>query len=142
MATDVTVTKDNIRYTTQLETTVCGVCHIPFALPADLLHRAHEDKEVWFWCPSGHKLHYAEDENDRLKRQLAMVRDMRDSLSASLTHERDQHQAAKRQAAAYKGQLTRARKRAGAGVCPVTECHRTVSQLASHMQTKHPDYQP
>lgn len=30
------------------------------------------------------------------------------------------------------------KKRASAGVCPC--CNRTVSQMARHMQAKHPDY--
>jgi hypothetical protein len=32
----------------------------------------------------------------------------------------------------------RLKKRVAAGVCPC--CHRTVSQMARHMKTKHPDY--
>lgn len=34
----------------------------------------------------------------------------------------------------------RLKKRIKNGVCPC--CHRTVSQLARHMQTKHPDFAP
>jgi hypothetical protein len=139
---NVTVTRDYIDYTTCLETTSCGECGIPFAAPEDLLCRCRQDSSINFWCPNGHSLVFRVSENDQLKKQLKSSQKSRDALSAALTHERDQHQAARRQAAAYKGQLTKARKRAGAGVCPVKECHRTVSQLADHMKVKHPGYQP
>jgi hypothetical protein len=46
--------------------------------------------------------------------------------------------AAEHSARAYKGQATRLRNRAKAGVCPC--CKRTVSQLARHMASKHPDF--
>ena len=46
--------------------------------------------------------------------------------------------AAERSAAAYKGHLTRVKRRVGNGVCPC--CNRTFKNLADHMTTKHPDY--
>ena len=142
MATDVTVIKDHIRYTTVLETTSCGPCSIPFAMPQDMLRRARENSDVWFWCPNGHKLHFTEDECDRLKARLTSAQAALDRARADAHYQRSRAEMHKRSAAAYKGQLTRARKRAGAGVCPVRECHRTVRQLADHMATKHPDYNP
>lgn len=138
MSTEVTITRQNIRYSTMLETTFCGECQIPFAIPADMLRRAHEDKDVYFHCPNGHRLHYAEDENDKLRRQLEQSQQMRKSLSARLTHESDQRRAAERSAAAFKGQATRLRKRIGHGVCPA--CHRTFRQVSNHMDRMHPDY--
>lgn len=138
MATDVTIIRQNIKYTTQLQTTTCGVCQIPFAIPADMLHRAHEDKNVYFHCPNGHNLHYAEDENDRLRLQLEQTQSMRKNLSAALTHEQDQRRSAERSAAAFKGQVTRLRKRIGKGVCPC--CHRSFKQVTAHMERMHPGY--
>jgi hypothetical protein len=132
------VVRQNIRYTTSLETTSCGVCGIPFAMPEDLLRRARQDKNEWFWCPNWHKLHYSEDEVDRLKRQLATIKVRRDSLAAALTHEQDQRRSAERSAAAFKGQATRMRKRIGHGVCPC--CHRTFKQVTAHMDRMHPGY--
>jgi hypothetical protein len=102
--------------------------------------RARRDAGQWFHCPNGHIQHYTETDIDRLTRERDSARRRAQMAEEASRRNREAAQTAKRQAAAYKGQLTRARKRAGAGVCPVTECHRTVKQLADHMKTKHPDY--
>jgi hypothetical protein len=138
MSTDVTVIRQNINYITRLETTSCGVCGVPFAMPEDLLTRARQDKDEWFWCPNGHKLHYSEDENSRLRRERDTLKLRRDSLAAALTHEQDQRRSAERSAAAFKGQATRMRKRIGKGVCPC--CHRSFKQVTAHMERMHPGY--
>lgn len=132
-----------ITYTTRLDTTTCGVCGVPFAIPADMLARAKRDPDEWIWCPNGHKLHWpGPSEADELREQLEASLSRARMAEEASRRNRETSLMHKRQAAAYKGQLTRARKRAGAGVCPVTECHRTVRQLADHMATKHPGYTP
>lgn len=137
MAT-VTVTRDNIDYTTTLVTHACCTCGVPFAMPADLERRAREDSDVWFWCCNGHQAHYADDELARTKRMLSTARERARMAEAQNTHLRDQRQAAQRSAAAYKGQLTRVRKRIGNGVCPC--CHRQFRQVTAHMERMHPGY--
>ena len=136
--TDVTVLRQNIRYTTTLETTSCGECGVPFAMPADLLRRAREDSDEWFWCPNGHKLHYSVDEAARLRDQLTAARAQLDRAKADAKFQRGQRQTAERSAAAYKGQATRLRKRIGHGVCPC--CHRTFRQVSDHMNRMHPGW--
>ena len=133
-----TVLKQNIWYTTTLETTSCGVCGVPFAMPEDLLRRAREDSDVWFWCPVGHKLHYSEDEAARLRAQLTSARAQLDRARADARFQRGQRQQAERSAAAFKGQATRLRKRIGHGVCPC--CHRTFRQVTDHMNRMHPGW--
>jgi hypothetical protein len=128
-----------LQYSTTLTKISCGECHIPFAVPSDL-HETLVQTGRLFWCPNGHKIGYSETENDRLKKQLSTVRDLRDVLSAQLTHSEDQRRAAERSAAAFKGQATRLRKRSAAGVCPVPECHRHFENLARHMSAKHPGF--
>lgn len=120
-----------------LTTIQCGECGITFAVPETWRRDKKESGDGWF-CPNGHPRVYRESDVAVLKKQLEAER-------AHSTHLRDQRDAeargrksAERQAAAQKGQATRLRKRAAAGVCPC--CHRTVSQLAEHMKTKHPDY--
>lgn len=51
---------------------------------------------------------------------------------------RKQRDDAKRSLAKEQRSKARLKKRVAAGVCPC--CHRTVSQMARHMATKHPDY--
>lgn len=113
-------------------------CRISFAMPRDFYEARREDKESFF-CPRGHGQHYTgksekqklEDRLEREQQRTAFEKNRR--LDA-------EHQAEyqKRRAAAYKGQITKARKRVGKGVCPC--CNRTFSRLSRHMETKHPDY--
>lgn len=69
----------------------------------------------------------------RLRERLRAERDR----AARLAAERDQAEASAR---AYKGAATKARKRAKAGTCPC--CKRTFQQLARHMASQHPDFEP
>lgn len=138
MSTDVTIIRQNIRYTTVLETETCGSCGIPFAMPKDMLDSARKNYTIRFFCPNGHKIGYSTDRVAELERQLKRSRELRDGLSSQLVHEADQRKAAERSAAAFKGQATRLRKRIGHGVCPC--CHRTFKQVTAHMDRMHPGY--
>lgn len=40
-----------ITYSTTLQTLSCGVCEIPFAMPASM-HRLRVRDGEWFWCPN------------------------------------------------------------------------------------------
>lgn len=114
----------------------CGTRH---AVPQELRgkqEREHADgrTQTNIYCPLGHSYVIAgEGEAARLERQLANARDR----SAQLAAERDQAEASAR---AYKGVATKARKRAKAGVCPC--CNRTFQQLARHMASQHPTFDP
>jgi hypothetical protein len=139
-ATNVTVIRDEIEYTIVLVTHVCPSCHIPYAMPKDLERRAQADGEIWFYCPNGHRAHYAEDDLDRAKAKLARVERQLATAREWGDREHDGRVAAERSAAAHKGQATRLRKRAQAGVCPVPECRRPFPNLAGHIKTKHPGW--
>lgn len=85
-----------------------------------------------FWCPNGHAQHFAaETEADRYRRMYEEAQSGRNVL-------RVEYESLKRSAAKAKKELKSLKKRAAAGVCPC--CTRTVSQLAEHMKTKHPEY--
>lgn len=73
----------------------------------------------------------AREERDEAIRQ----RDLERQRAARRAEERD---AALRREAAAKGQVTKLKNRAAAGVCPC--CNRTFVQLARHMKTKHPTF--
>ena len=122
------------------KTVSCYACGITFALPAEYYNDRLDDKKSWF-CPNGHQQHFiGETEAQKLQKRLDAMERSRDYYQGRNTHLQDQLQAAKRHAAALKGALTKARKRMGAGVCPVPECHRSFPNLAAHMETKHKDY--
>lgn len=140
---DVRVWHDEMQVTQELVTEVCCNCGVVFAWPSDLRDRCLRDHSRSFYCPNGHSMSFTgKTAEEKLREQLAASRRRAEMAEEASRRNREDARAARRQAAAYKGQLTRARKRAGAGVCPVTECHRTVSQLADHMKTVHPDFQP
>ncbi len=110
--------------------TDCVTCGVAIACPskkaAILRERGHE-----FWCINGHKSHFAETENARLKKELEAAQRARDAAKARA-------EMAERSVVAYKGKVTEIKNRVGNGVCPC--CKRTFKQLARHMSCKHPEY--
>lgn len=112
----------------------CGINH---AVPEDLRAyqmRCHNDgrKVPDIHCPLGHgHVPAGRPEHEVLAERLEQEQRRAGRLAA----QRDQAEASAR---AYKGAATKARKRAGAGVCPC--CKRSFQQLRRHMASKHPDF--
>ena len=80
-----------------------------------------------------HNVYNGESEAEKLRKQLERVTKEKEwAAQQSLVDERRRKKA--------EAALASAKKRAAAGVCPC--CHRTVSQMARHIATKHPDYKP
>lgn len=128
---------NTIEYTGVLQVLDCGVCHVDFAIDKGWLARLKRTGD-WFWCPNGHQIHYSTTENQKLKREVELLKAARDRADARARAAQDQADAAERQRRAYKGQATRLRNRAAAGVCPC--CTRTFQNLQRHMTSKHPDF--
>jgi hypothetical protein len=119
-------------YTGTLAIEECCNCHITFAMPADFQRRCLEaGTAMTFYCPLGHGQHYTASEVQRLRDRLART-------EARERAARDQADAAERSKRAYKGQLTKARKRIGNGTCPC--CNRHFVNVERHMRGQHPDY--
>ena|ERR1035438_9978683 len=131
------MTETLLTYTTTLSKLTCGECHVPFAIPADLHDRVKATGAL-FYCPNGHKIRYSETENDRLKAKAEREERWRKEAETRVTHERDQRQAAERRVSAYKGQVTKIKKRIGNGFCPC--CQRHFTNVERHMASKHPGY--
>jgi hypothetical protein len=114
----------------------CGSCGVPHAIPVVMYDTCVEEGGFWT-CPNGHRRGYYEGVQTTRKAQEAIVRE-RDRLKQE--NARLEEEAARALVDAEKATtaLTRHKKRASAGVCPC--CNRTVSQMAKHMQSKHPDY--
>ena len=117
----------------------CPVCGVVYGLDEELYNARNEGriKEGWC-CTNGHSLNISDRkidqvrrERDRLQQQLARKDD---EIAATL----EQAATAWRTATAYKGQVTRLKNRAAAGVCPC--CNRSFQNLARHMKTKHPAF--
>jgi len=127
---------DTLHYTGQLviETCWCGMRH---AVPKELREhqlRQHENGEdvMAIYCPLGHAW------IPTGKGQAQIERERRDRAEARAKAIQDQLDAETRSHAATKGQLTKAKRRIGKGVCPC--CNRHFANVERHMSTQHPDY--
>lgn len=113
----------------------CASCGVIFGIPDDLANRRRGDHKA-FYCPNGHNLVFSGPTEEEKAAKAA--RDRADRLSAMLTAQQDQTQAAQREAAMAKASEVRLRWRVGNGVCPC--CQRTFPALAAHVATKHPEF--
>jgi len=114
-------------YSTTIVVVTCGVCGIPHGLPTDVKAARLSDGGAWY-CPNGHRISYAETEEQKLRRRLKISEDVR----ARLVAERDQIEASRR---AWKGQATRARRAVLAGTCPF--CGQHLRDLERHVARQH-----
>jgi hypothetical protein len=122
----------SLSYQGYLETQTCGACGIEFAAPKSFFDERRKDHKKNWYCPNGHaRIFTGETEAERLARELEAERNAAARLRADLG-------AKTKSVIALRGQVTKSRKRAAAGVCPC--CKRTFRQLAAHMGMKHPDY--
>lgn len=111
----------------------CGKCGIDFTVPDHWEQSRRNDHET-FYCPNGHpRVFKGESEAEKLRRE-------RDRLAQQLAHKDDQIKSRDKSLVAAKGQITKLKKRASAGTCPC--CNRTFSNMAQHMKTKHPEFDP
>lgn len=124
---------------TLLKEMQCGRCGVWHAIPQKMYDTCLEEGGFWH-CPNGHSWGFREGqrkkeevrrERDLLKQQLAQRDD-------EIARQRRLREDTERALSAQKGQVTKLRKRASAGVCPC--CNRTVSQMARHMASKHPGF--
>lgn len=122
---------------TTVEVLDCATCGVVYGLDSRFVERRREDGRGWY-CPNGHSQVFAKSDLDKAREELERTKRQRDSAYAQATHERDQRQAAERSTRAYKGQVTKIRRRVGNGVCPC--CSRTFTDLGRHMAGQHPTY--
>ena len=122
-----------------LQTVVCWCCGITFAMPQVRYKRLCENGDT-FWCPSGCRLSIGESENAKLRKELAATEKQLERAKKQTEWAKKATEQERKSHAATRGHLTRHKKRAKAGVCPC--CNRSFENLARHMQTKHPNYDP
>jgi hypothetical protein len=124
----------------------CCQCGERFGLN-DGTHETLRRSSQAFHCPWGHANHYPQgpseadtlrQERDRLKQEAARLEDEKRIAWSTASQQLELRRAAERRASAARGQVTKLKKRTGAGVCPC--CNRTFSALARHMATKHPTF--
>jgi len=117
----------------------CPICGVHYGLERRYYdHRNNgatdaRGKKLSWHCPNGHSLIFTESVAEKLRRE-------RDRLAQRVAEKDDEIALQRKQLIASKGQVTRLQKRAKAGTCPC--CNRTFSNMARHMQTKHPEFDP
>ncbi len=116
----------------------CSQCSVVYWLTK--VHRTQlvETGET-FYCPSGHPQYFADSEINRLKRQLEVSERDRKYYRERREIERAAKESAQRGRAAFKGQVTKIKRRVGRGVCPC--CNRQFKDLQRHMEGQHPSWQ-
>ncbi len=116
-------------YTVKLYVSDCVNCGVIFGITEELENRRRYDGKS-FYCPNGHSMVFSGEEA-KLKEELTQAHER-------AAGERRRFDAEKRSHAATKGQLTKTKKRADAGLCQY--CHRTFKQLRRHMTSQHPGH--
>lgn len=115
----------------QYEFRCCPKCGIEYAAPKTFMEECKKDPSIIFHCPNGHPRHFSESEADRLRRE-------RDSLKQQTARLEDEARQERKRAEKAEAATKRLKKRAAAGNCPC--CKRSFSNMARHMQTKHPEF--
>lgn len=120
----------------QLVTEECINCGITFAMPAEFRQQCLDaPNRKKFYCPNGHWMWYTG------KSDVQKLREATQQLEREQTRTRaayDQLHASERSNRAYRGVITRTKRRIANGVCPC--CRRHFDDLAAHMSGQHPGY--
>lgn len=123
---------------TTYSTITCCECGVPFGVPDSLKTILLRDKRA-FYCPNGHAQgFYGDNEVDKLKKELEQEKKRRLWAEEAKAAAYKGEQKAVRRAVAYRGVITKNKKRVGNGICPC--CNRTFQNLMNHMKSKHPKY--
>lgn len=112
----------------------CHVCGIAFGMPEDFRLTRKRDKSA-FYCPNGHAAVYTRSTEEELRAEIAAKERSLRYAQDDVAYWRRQQAQTNGSLIATKGHLTRAKKRAAAGVCQ--ECHRTFQNVGRHNHTKH-----
>ena len=118
----------------------CCQCKTQFCITDDFRKVAMERCETFqFYCPHGHPQHYVRGESE-----LEKIRRERDQFKQQIAERddalREAHDKTSRIVAAARGEITKMKKRAHAGMCPC--CNRSFANMARHMKQKHPAFDP
>lgn len=123
----------------QLIIETCFECAMPFAMSATFRDKRLRDGKT-FHCPAGHLQHYTrrKEREQELEDQLRRAKDSESFYRNQAMRNRQEANHERRSKAAYKGHLTRIKKRIANGVCPC--CRRSFQNVQRHMEGQHPDF--
>ena len=115
----------------------CCNCGVAYAVTTDFERRRREDGTA-FYCPRGHSQVFTKTEVQKLKEQLAAKQAEAERAHARANAHWAEKCRAENRAKAYRGAVTKIRKRVAAGVCPC--CRRNFQNLARHISDQHPKF--
>lgn len=119
----------------------CWVCGTAFAMSYGL-HAKRKADGGSFYCPNGCHLGYGESQVEKLQKEIAREKHLREQETARLrdavAYVQSEHERTQASLRSTKGVVTRIKRRVGKGVCPC--CNRTFADLAAHMTGQHPDW--
>lgn len=123
----------------QFDVTYCIKCSAPVALSSEFIANCKR-LGGGFWCPYCGKEQgwYKNTESDKLKRQLQVAQENAEWYQRRARKAEEETASERRSKIAYKGQLTKVKRKVANGSCPC--CMRHFTDLQRHMQTKHPEY--
>ncbi len=115
----------------------CPTCGVDVTMPSALLAKKRENGTI-FYCINGHSQSFNLSTVDKLRKELEEQKKATDRARLELEVARNMRDTARKAEAIARGKLKAQSQRIKHGVCPC--CHRTVRQLAAHMQMKHPEW--
>lgn len=119
----------------------CGECGGTYAINERYRQQQYEKGGSWNcpYCKVGWG--YSENnENSKLKKELEQTKRNLEFHQRNAASEREAREATERRLVGQKAAKTRLRNRIKNGVCPC--CTRTFQNLAQHMKTQHPSFEP
>lgn len=113
--------------------TQCGSCGVYHTVPT-IVFDSHFNEGGFHSCPNGHQRGWSkgQEEKDR-----EAIRRERDRLKQDAARLNDDLAAQRKLTDEAEKKLTRAKRRADAGVCQC--CNRTFLNMQRHMKSKHPN---
>lgn len=119
----------------------CGDCGVVWGMNRAFYEGAKQAGPNQRWsCPNGHWRNFVHgpSSEDLLRKERDTLRQQVAQRDDEIARQRERSEGAERRASAARGQVTRLKNRAAAGVCPC--CNRTFANLAKHMAGKHPTF--
>jgi len=127
-----------ITRTVSIKTETCCRCGCVFGMEEGFMRDRRNDHQS-FYCPNGHGQHYTgKTDAQKAREEADSQRERALEVERWWRQEQQEHARTELSRRAYKGQVTKIKRRVGKGVCPC--CNRTFANLASHMTTQHPDW--
>lgn len=118
----------------------CITCGILYTVPERMWNEQRKFGG-YHHCPNGHRQGWSktESENAKIRRERDRLTQQLAERDDAIAREQSRRKIAERSSAAYKGQVTKLRKRAKAGMCPC--CNRHFNNVDRHMKSQHPDFE-